>query len=96
MLFSKRVNSVYYYKAEGAASKMRNAWRAAMANLHRDNANEIEVWDSVRGLASACIATLGRIGWDIHISTAWRVWIDRNGIEIDLAEMPIHSLKKIL
>ena len=56
----------------------------------------MKIWDSIKGPASACIATLGRIGWDIHLSNAWRIWIDRDGDEIDLAFFPIHSLKKKL
>ena len=96
MEWAKRINSAYFHKDSNVISRLRGAWAAAMANLHHDKTNGIMLWESVRGPASACIATLGRIGWDVHISNAWRVWMDRNGYEIDLAETPIHSLKQHL
>ena len=79
--WAKRVNNAFYHKDENAVIRMRGAWSAAMANMLHDNASEDQVWDSVRGPASACIATLGRIGWDINISNAWRVRTDRSGTE---------------
>ena len=86
----------FYHRDKGAINIMRTAWSAAIANLCQDNASGKKTWDSVRGPASACIVTLGRIGWDISLSNGWRVWIDRSGNEIDLADLPIHSLKKTL
>ena len=76
--------------------KMREAWSSAMANMHRVQTEGLEPWDNIRGPANACIVTLGRIGWDIHISNAWRVWIDRNDIEHDLAVETHHNLKQLI
>ena len=86
--WAKRVNMAFYHKDIDTVSKMRTAWSAAMADLHRDNTEGKNAWDSVRGPASACIVTLGRIGWDIGLSNGWRVWIGRSGNEIDLADLP--------
>ena len=96
MEWAKRINIAFYHQDADTVCKMRNAWAAAMANLHHDSLKGVKVWDSVRGPASACIATLGRIGWDIHISNAWRVWIDRDGNEIDLASFHLYILNKVL
>ena len=75
---------------------MREAWSSAMANMHHVQTEGLEPWDNITGPANACVVTLGRIGWDTHISNAWRVWIDRNGIEHDLAVETHHTLKQLL
>ena len=73
--WAKRVNMAFYHKDSDTVNSMRTAWSAAIASLYQDNIDGKKVWDSVRGPASACIVTLGRIGWDINLSNAWRVWI---------------------
>ena len=77
-------------------SKLRGAWSSALANMHRVQVEGLEPWDNIRGPANACIVKLGRIGWDIHISNAWRVWTDREGVEHDLAQATHHGLKQFL
>ena len=92
--WAKRVNMAYYNKDLSCIEIMRSARASAIANMLGDNSDEHRVWTIVRGPASACIATLGRIGWDIGITNSWRIWIDRNGDDVDLAAIHHHSLKK--
>ena len=51
-------------------------------------------WRNIRGLAAACIVTLGRIGWDIPQHQGWKIWIDRRSELIDITKTPPHELKK--
>lgn len=46
--------------------------------------------------ASACLATLGRIGWHVPVCYGWRFWTDRQRREIDLSEIPTHVVKKLI
>ena len=94
--WAKRINRAYYHQDIATIDIMRNAWAAALANLHNDVTKGGKVWECVRGPASACIVSLGRIGWDIHPANSWRVWIDRSGNEIDLCKTCPHAIRKTL
>ena len=74
----------------------RKAWCAAMANMAMCLQSDDNPWKHIRGPASACIATIGRIGWDVPQMEGWKKWIDRDGRVIDLTVVSPHSLKKLL
>ena len=86
----------FYHQDYSSIEKMRQAWAGAMVKMYIDSESNVKSWSDIMGPASACMATLGRIGWDVHLSNPWRIWIDRYGDEIDLAVFPIHSLKRRL
>ena len=72
------------------------AWVAAMANMAMCLKDGSDPWKNIIGPASACIAALGRIGWDVPQMEGWKNWIDREGRHIDLTRISPHSLKKLL
>ena len=64
-----------------------------MAKCKQDNCDP---WKKIKGPASGCIATLGRIGWDVPMTNGWKIWYDSRGREIDLTEISPHALKQII
>ena len=50
----------------------RKAWCAAMANMALCLQKEDNPWKHIRGPASACFATLGRICWDVPQMKGWK------------------------
>lgn len=65
-----------------------------MANMAIAVKDEHDPWKRVFGPASACLASIGRNGWDVPTTNAWRYWIDRKKVVHVLASTPIHRLKK--
>ena len=67
-----------------------------MANMAMCVKRDDDPWKNIIGLASACIATLGRIGWDVPQMGGWKTWIDREGRQIDPTQISPYSFKKLL
>ena len=78
--WATRVNTAAFNKNQATLNKHVGAWNAAMVNMADCKGNELDPWKNIKGPARACIATLGRIGWDVPVRNGWKIWIDRDGM----------------
>ena len=84
MEWAKRINEASYLGKYDVIRKHSRAWCAAVASMAKCQEHEDDVWINIKGPASACIATLGRIGWECSINEGWKYWMDREGNKVDL------------
>ena len=94
--WATRINVASWNNDQVTLVQHSKAWAAAMANMAKCLEKGDDPWRNIIGPASACIATLGRIGWDVPQAFGWKQWIDREGVTIDLTVTCPYSLKKSL
>lgn len=67
-----RVNVASNRRDHQVIAKHTRAWCAALANFSKCDYDNDDQWKHIRGPASACLATLGCIGWKTAIVEEWK------------------------
>ena len=69
---------------------------ARLTKKYNESTKPLNLWGEVCGPASACAATIFRIGWSAAGDDGWKRWRGRDGTEYDLMAVNPHDLKQAM